>query len=219
MSRYYNKDIKVLSIQAIFVTLCQLWKWFCILRKPWITIQKNLPKYQKFARKISLTEFRYSQTILLRFRVILFHSNLEKKVTSNEQKVTSNKTKVTSNERKVMSNEQKETSNEQKLTSNEQVVSSKEQIVTSNKQRAKSSASKKLFLSFVLIMQLFVTLCLWKALDLHVHILSSMEQREFKIRGQESWKLFRLLSFGSKRLISGKNSSRNKRLSKLLYFR
>ena len=50
-------------------------------------IQKNLPKSQKFERKISVAEFRYSQTILLQFTVILFHSNLEEKVTSNEQKV------------------------------------------------------------------------------------------------------------------------------------
>ena len=35
------------------------------------TIQKNLSKSQKFKRKISATEFRYSQTIFLRFTVIL----------------------------------------------------------------------------------------------------------------------------------------------------
>ena len=28
------------------------------------TIEKNLPESQKFARKISVAEFRYSQTIL-----------------------------------------------------------------------------------------------------------------------------------------------------------
>ena len=63
------------------------------------TIQKNLPKSQVFARK---AEFRYSQTILLRFTVILFHSNLEEKVASNEQKVTSNEQK--SNEQQAKSN-------------------------------------------------------------------------------------------------------------------
>ena len=41
------------------------------------TIQKKLQKSQKFARKISVEEFRYSQTILLRFTVTLFHSNLD----------------------------------------------------------------------------------------------------------------------------------------------
>ena len=76
------------------------------------TIQKNLPKSQIFARKLSVAEFRYSQTILLRFTVILFHSNLEEKVASNEQKVTSNEQKVTNNKQKVTSNEQKLTSNE-----------------------------------------------------------------------------------------------------------
>ena len=35
------------------------------------TIQKNLSKYQKFARKISEAEFRYGQTIFLPFAVIL----------------------------------------------------------------------------------------------------------------------------------------------------
>ena len=35
------------------------------------TIQKNLSKSQKFARKISEVEFRYGQTIFLPFAVIL----------------------------------------------------------------------------------------------------------------------------------------------------
>ena len=35
------------------------------------TIQKNLSKSQKFARELSVAEFRYSQTIFLRFTVIL----------------------------------------------------------------------------------------------------------------------------------------------------
>ena len=67
------------------------------------TIQKKLPKSQKFARKISVTEFNYGQTIFLRFVVILFHSNLDEKVTSNEQKVTSNEQNVTSNEQRAKS--------------------------------------------------------------------------------------------------------------------
>ena len=61
-----------------------------------ITIQKKLQKSQKFAKKISVAEFRYSQAIFLQFTVILFHSNLDQKITSHEQKVTSNKQKVTS---------------------------------------------------------------------------------------------------------------------------
>ena len=60
------------------------------------TIQKKLRKSQKFTRKISVAEFRYSQPILLRFAVILFHSNLDEKIMSNEQKVTSNEQKVMS---------------------------------------------------------------------------------------------------------------------------
>ena len=35
MSRYCNKDIKVISIDAILVTLCQLLKKFCHLKKLW----------------------------------------------------------------------------------------------------------------------------------------------------------------------------------------
>ena len=35
------------------------------------TIQKNLSKSQKFARKVSVVEFRYSQTIFLQFTVDL----------------------------------------------------------------------------------------------------------------------------------------------------
>ena len=62
--------------------------------------QKKLRKSQKFARKIPMANFRYSQTIFLRFTVTLFHSNLDEKITSNEQKVMSNKQKVTSNSKK-----------------------------------------------------------------------------------------------------------------------
>ena len=43
-----------------------------------ITIQKKLPKSEKFVRKISVA-FHYSRAIFLRFMVILFHSNLEEK--------------------------------------------------------------------------------------------------------------------------------------------
>ena len=58
------------------------------------TIQKKLRKSQKCARKISVAEFRNSQTIFLRFTVTLLHSKQranEQKVTSNEQKATSKK--------------------------------------------------------------------------------------------------------------------------------
>ena len=89
------------------------------------TNQKKLRKSQKFVRKISAAEFRYSQTIFLRLTVTLF-SNLDEKIISNEQKVTSNQQKVTSNKEKI-------TSNEQKVTSNEQIVTSNEQKVTSHK--------------------------------------------------------------------------------------
>ena len=41
-----------------------------------------------------MAEFRYNQTIFLRFTVTLFHSNLDEKITSNEQKVTTNEQKV-----------------------------------------------------------------------------------------------------------------------------
>ena len=34
------------------------------------TIQKNVPKSQKFATKVSVVEFRHSQTIILWFTVI-----------------------------------------------------------------------------------------------------------------------------------------------------
>ena len=66
------------------------------------TVEKKLRKSQKFARKIYVAEFCYSQTIFLRFTVTLFHSNLDEKITSKEQKVTTNKQKVTSSEQKVM---------------------------------------------------------------------------------------------------------------------
>ena len=73
-------------------------------------MQKKLQKSEKFARKISVAEFCYSETIFLQFTVTLFHSNLDEKITSNEQKVTSNEQRVTTKEQKVTSNERKVTS-------------------------------------------------------------------------------------------------------------
>ena len=70
------------------------------------TIQKKLQKSQKFGRKISVAEFRYSQTIFLPLPVTLFHSNLDEKITNNKQKVTSNEQKVTSNGQRAKSNKQ-----------------------------------------------------------------------------------------------------------------
>ena len=58
------------------------------------TIQKKLRKFQKFASKISVAEFRSSQTISLWLTVTLFQSKQranEQKVTSNEQKAMSKK--------------------------------------------------------------------------------------------------------------------------------
>ena len=80
-------------------------------------IQKKLRKSQKFARKMSVAEFRYSQTIFLRFTVTLSHSNLDEKITNNEQKVMSNEQKVTSNEQQAKSNEQRAKNHEQRAKS------------------------------------------------------------------------------------------------------
>ena len=54
-----------------------------------------------------MVEFRYCQTILLQFTAILFHSNLDEKVTSKEQKLESKEQEVTSNEQKVTHNKEK----------------------------------------------------------------------------------------------------------------
>ena len=67
------------------------------------TIHKKLRKSQKFARKISVAEFRHSQTIFWRFTVTLFHSDLDEKITSNEQKVMSNVQRAKSNEQRAKS--------------------------------------------------------------------------------------------------------------------
>ena len=92
-----------------------------MLRKP---PSVKVTSISEICKEKSVAEFRYSQTIFLRFTVILFHSNLDEKITSNEQKVTSNEQKVTSNEQKVTNNEQKVTNNELKVTSNEQKITS-----------------------------------------------------------------------------------------------
>ena len=65
--------------------------------------------------KISVAEFRYSQTIFLPFTVTLFYSNLDEKITSNDQKITNNEQKA-----RAKSNEQKVTINEQRAKSNGQ---------------------------------------------------------------------------------------------------
>ena len=67
------------------------------------TIHKKLRKSQKYARKISVAEFGYGQTIFLRFTVTLFYSYLDDKITSNEQKVTSNEQRSKSNEQRATS--------------------------------------------------------------------------------------------------------------------
>ena len=71
------------------------------------TIQKKLPKSQKFETKMSELEFRYIQSIFLRFAVILFDSNLDQKITSKEQKVTSNEQRAKSNEQRAKRNEKR----------------------------------------------------------------------------------------------------------------
>ena len=70
------------------------------------TIQKKLPKSQKFARKISVAQFLYNQTIFLQFTVTLFHSNLDEKITTNEQREKSIEQRGKSNEQRGKINEQ-----------------------------------------------------------------------------------------------------------------
>ena len=102
-----------------------------------------------------MAEFRYSQNILLQFTVILFHSNLYEKVTSNEQKLTSNEQKITSNQQRVTRNEQKITSKKQTNKQTKNKKTSNKQKLTNDKQRAKSneqqSASKKFNLYVCLV--------------------------------------------------------------------
>ena len=74
VSRYCNKDIKVISIEAI-LTLCNFVSTLKMVsdgeKTLTTTIQKNLSKSQKFRRKVSVVEFRYGQTIFLQSTVIL----------------------------------------------------------------------------------------------------------------------------------------------------
>ena len=72
-----------MSVQAIFVTLCD----FMVLhvdKTLKVNIQKKLQKSHKFARKISVVEFRYNETIFLRFTISLLHSYLDEKITSKK---------------------------------------------------------------------------------------------------------------------------------------
>ena len=130
MSRHCNEDYKVLSIQAIFVTLYQLWKLFTC----WENFENHHP--EKFTKISDICKevicggiWFYSSTILLRLTVILFHSNLKRKAISIEQKVTSNAQEVTSNKQKLTSSGENRTSNEQIETSNEQNVTNNKLIV------------------------------------------------------------------------------------------
>ena len=64
----FNRYIKVILIEAIFVILCQLWKWFCMFEN---NHSERLTKPQKFARKKYEAEFYYNQTIFLRLAVFV----------------------------------------------------------------------------------------------------------------------------------------------------
>ena len=74
VSRYCNKDIKLIEIEAILgsITVCQFWKWFCMLRKLWKRPSRNLSTSQKFWRAISVGELFYSETMFFPFTVILY---------------------------------------------------------------------------------------------------------------------------------------------------
>ena len=74
VSRYCNKDIKVISIEAILVSLT-LKILLDVEKTLKTTINKNLPKSQRFARKISLAE-----TIFLRLTVILLIISVKAKI-------------------------------------------------------------------------------------------------------------------------------------------
>ena len=64
---------------------------------------ENVTKMSEICKRISMAEFHYSETILLRF------------TTSNEQKLTSNESKVT--RKRAKRNEQQAKSNEQRTKS------------------------------------------------------------------------------------------------------
>ena len=62
-----------------------------------------------------MAELRYSQTILLRFTLILFDSNWDGKLTSKEQRVMSNEQRAENKQQPGKGKEQKVTSNKQKV--------------------------------------------------------------------------------------------------------
>ena len=97
------------------------------------TIQKNLPKSQKFARRISVSEFRYSQDIPLQFRVISISQYFGRK--SNEQQAKGNKQQAKNNEQGAKSKEQWGENNEQRTKSNEQQSKNNKQRAKGNNQR------------------------------------------------------------------------------------
>ena len=70
VSRYCNKDIKVISVEAVLVTLYQLWKWYCMVKKLWKPpSRKNFRNLQgKYLWRRFVITIR--QTIFLRFTVI-----------------------------------------------------------------------------------------------------------------------------------------------------
>ena len=89
MSKYCNKDIKVISVPAIFVTLCQLWKWFCMLRKLWKPpSRKSYENLRNLQGKYLWQSFDIVKPFFLRFTVTLFYSNSDEK--GNEQRAKSN---------------------------------------------------------------------------------------------------------------------------------
>ena len=70
--RYCNKDIKVISNEAILVSFCQLWKWFCMLRKLWKPASRKTYQYlRNLQGKHLWWSFVTVKPVSLRFTVIL----------------------------------------------------------------------------------------------------------------------------------------------------
>ena len=74
VSRYGNKDIEVIYAEATLMPLCELWKWFCMVKKLW------KPPSSKAYQNLRNLQWKYlwqsfvitiRQTIFLQFSVIL----------------------------------------------------------------------------------------------------------------------------------------------------
>ena len=136
------------SIRKKFVTLCQLWKWFCMFRK--LCKPPSRKSYQNLiickeniCGGVSLQSNHFFFAVGSNFIAQLCgRKNNKQQAKSKEQRTKSNKQRVKSKKQRAKSKKQRAKSNEQQANSNDQRTKSSEQRANSNEQWAKGNEQR-----------------------------------------------------------------------------